>query len=224
MMFWKMKLMRMMGAACMALPMTSADCGGMDMTARGSGTAASPGRRMAAKEPNRPTTSMLAALESLGAVCVPTRAAKAAAQTVEATVGSRPRTSAPISPAFMVPKARTSAFLTIEMVAMTSAPQSISMLASVKALKELGASSPDDSRCLMATSAMSRPDSRLMAYRAKKRPVEMPIPAPATSSGSTSMPAPTVLLVMSRLVHTTGTKKSPTNDGMSMPDGCPSAP
>jgi hypothetical protein len=68
-------------------------------------------------------------------------------------------------------------------------------VASANSLKEDGTSQYDDSYCLIATSAMKRPDIKLTMYITRKREVEQNRPGPLVRSGNTIKLGPTVLVV-----------------------------
>mmetsp|Transcript_4936 Transcript_4936/g.6374 ORF Transcript_4936/g.6374 Transcript_4936/m.6374 type:complete len:108 (-) Transcript_4936:582-905(-) len=87
-------------------------------------------------------------------------------------------------------------FTNIEIIATKVPADSDCRLTSANSLKDDGTSHDEVSYWLIATSAMTNPENKLMQYTAKIIQLDTINPGPLASSGNTIMDAPTVLLVI----------------------------
>ena len=188
---------------------SSAVPGSMRIESGSADMCANPGSNNPANETKRPATMTEVKLDSDLNVCVPTRPTLARIHAMEMVLEDIISCimEDPKSPIFTVLNAMTRALTKMEMPDMTFAAVWEFKLASAKSLKELGTSFPEESCWLMATSAISKPEIKLIKKAPTKIDVLMPIPGPETSSGNTSIPAPTVFPVIKSDVDSTGSSE-----------------
>mmetsp|Transcript_2952 Transcript_2952/g.6365 ORF Transcript_2952/g.6365 Transcript_2952/m.6365 type:complete len:279 (-) Transcript_2952:249-1085(-) len=168
---------------------------------------ARPGRRKPAKDTNSTPTVTDANRERLRSVCVATSATSPVARAAVHSTDPAPSASGSLAdancPARVRSKVSMQLFTKIETAETNLAVDSHPRLWAANCLKDDGASTPVISFCSIATSARSRPEMRLTAYRPRNSPAEGIMPGPAATEGRTIMLAPTVLPVMRRAAEAT---------------------